>query len=114
MKKISNGWLATIIIATVIILDQASKIYVKTHFFLGETVDVASWFKITFIENNGMAYGMELGSKMVLTWLRIIFSGLFIYYLVKISRRHRKCHRLHRLRTALQRPNAHRGGTIPA
>ena len=87
MKKISNGWLATIIIATVIILDQASKIYVKTHFFLGETVDVASWFKITFIENNGMAYGMELGSKMVLTWLRIIFSGLFIYYLVKIRQR---------------------------
>ena len=87
MKIISNGWLATIIIATVIILDQASKIYVKTHFFLGETVDVASWFKITFIENNGMAYGMELGSKMALTWLRIIFSGLFIYYLVKIRQR---------------------------
>ena len=87
MKKISNGWLATILIAVVIILDQASKIYVKTHFFLGEQVDVASWFKIIFIENNGMAYGMELGSKMVLTWLRIIFSGLFIYYLVKIRRR---------------------------
>ncbi|MBR5639306.1 MAG: lipoprotein signal peptidase [Muribaculaceae bacterium] len=87
MKRISNGWLATILIAAVIILDQASKIYVKTHFFLGEQVDVASWFKIIFIENNGMAYGMELGSKMVLTWLRIIFSGLFIYYLVKIRNR---------------------------
>ena len=87
MKKISNGWLATIIIAIIIILDQASKIYVKTHFFLGEQVDVTSWFKILFIENNGMAYGMELGSKMVLTWLRIIFSGLFIWYLVKIRRR---------------------------
>lgn len=87
MKKISNGWLATIIIASVIVLDQASKIYVKTHFFLGEQIDVASWFKIIFIENNGMAYGMELGSKMVLTWLRIIFSGLFIYYLFKIRQR---------------------------
>ena len=79
--------MATILIATVIILDQASKIYVKTHFFLGEQIDVTSWFKIIFIENNGMAYGMELGSKTMLTWLRIIFSGLFIYYLVKIRKR---------------------------
>ena len=51
MKKISNGWLATIIIAIIIILDQTSKIYVKTHFFLGEQVDVTSWFKI-FKENH--------------------------------------------------------------
>lgn len=87
MKKISNGWLTAIIIAVVIILDQFTKIYVKTHFYLGEQVDVTSWFKIQFIENNGMAFGMELGSKFILTWLRIIFSGLFIYYLYKIRKR---------------------------
>ena len=87
MKKISNGWLATIIIAIVIIIDQVSKIYVKTHFYIGEQIDVTSWFKILFIENNGMAFGMELGSKTILTWLRIIFSALFIYYLFKIRRR---------------------------
>ena len=87
MKKISNGWLATIIIVVAIIIDQATKIWVKTHFYYGEQVDVASWFKILFIENNGMAFGMELGSKTVLTWLRIIFSALFIYYLYKIRSR---------------------------
>ena len=87
MKKISNGWLATIIIFVAIIIDQATKIWVKTHFYYGEQVDVASWFKILFIENNGMAFGMELGSKTVLTWLRIIFSALFIYYLYKIRSR---------------------------
>ena len=87
MKKISNGWLATIIIALAIIIDQVTKIWVKTHFFYGEQVEVASWFKIAFIENNGMAFGMELGSKAILTWLRIIFSILFIYYLVKIRKR---------------------------
>ena len=87
MKKISNGWLATIIIALAIIIDQVTKIWVKTHFFYGEQVEVASWFKIAFIENNGMAFGMELGSKAILTWLRIIFSILFIYYLVKIRNR---------------------------
>ena len=87
MKKISNGWLATIIIVIAIFLDQAVKIWVKTHFYYGEQVDVTSWFKILFIENNGMAYGMELGSKTILTWLRLIFSALFIYYLFKIRRR---------------------------
>jgi signal peptidase II len=87
MKKISNGWLATIIIALAIIIDQVTKIWVKTHFFYGEQVEVTSWFKIAFIENNGMAFGMELGSKAILTWLRIIFSILFIYYLVKIRNR---------------------------
>lgn len=87
MKKLSNGWLATIIIVVAIILDQVTKIWVKTHFYYGEQVDVTSWFKIFFIENNGMAFGMELGSKTILTWLRIIFSALFIYYLIKIRRR---------------------------
>ena len=87
MKKISNGWLATIIIALAIIIDQVTKIWVKTHFFYGEQVEVTSWFKIAFIENNGVAFGMELGSKAILTWLRIIFSILFIYYLVKIRNR---------------------------
>ena len=87
MKKISNGWLATIIIVIAIFLDQAVKIWVKTHFYYGEQVDVTSWFKILFIENNGMAYGMELGSKTILTWLRLIFSALFIHYLFKIRRR---------------------------
>ena len=87
MKKLSNGWLATIIIVVAILIDQATKIWVKTHFYYGEAIDVTSWFKILFIENNGMAFGMELGSKMVLTWLRIIFSILFIYYLYKIRKR---------------------------
>ena len=87
MKKLSNGWLATIIIVVAIILDQVTKIWVKTHFYYGEQVDVTSWFKIFFIENNGMAFGMELCSKTILTWLRIIFSALFIYYLIKIRRR---------------------------
>ena len=87
MKRLSNGWLATILIVVAIILDQVIKIWVKTHFYYGEQVDVTSWFKILFIENNGMAFGMELGSKTLLTWFRIIFSIIFIYYLVKIRRR---------------------------
>ena len=85
--KLSNGKLAALIIALVIVIDQAVKIWVKTHFYYGEEVALTSWFRILFIENNGMAFGMELGSKLVLTLFRIIASGAFIYYLWKLSRR---------------------------
>ena len=86
--KLSNGKLAALIIALVIVIDQAVKIWVKTHFFYGEEYEVTSWFRILFIENNGMAFGMELGSKLLLTLFRIIASGVFIYYLWKLSSRH--------------------------
>ena len=86
--KISNGKLAALIIALVIVIDQAVKIWVKTHFYYGEEVQIASWFRLLFIENNGMAFGMELGSKLLLTLFRIIASGAFIYYLWRLSNRH--------------------------
>ncbi|MDE5572252.1 MAG: lipoprotein signal peptidase [Muribaculaceae bacterium] len=81
----SKGLLALIIILSVILVDQIVKIYIKTHFYLGESVEVASWFKILFIENNGMAFGMELGSKIFLTLLRIVVVGLVIYYVCHIK-----------------------------
>ena len=85
--KLSNGKLAALIIALVIVIDQAVKIWVKTHFYYGEEVSVTSWFRLLFIENNGMAFGMELGSKLVLTLFRIIASGAFIYYLLRLRNR---------------------------
>ena len=85
--KLSKGKLAALIIALVIVIDQAVKIWVKTHFYYGEEVEVTSWFKLLFIENNGMAFGMELGSKLLLTLFRIIASAAFIYYLWRLRNR---------------------------
>ena len=82
--KLSNGKLAALIIALVIVIDQTVKIWVKTHFYYGEEVQVTSWFRLLFIENNGMAFGMELGSKLMLTLFRIIASCGFIYYLWRL------------------------------
>ncbi|HAP50917.1 MAG TPA: lipoprotein signal peptidase, partial [Porphyromonadaceae bacterium] len=67
MKRLSNGTMAAVIIAAVIVVDQALKVWVKTHFFYGEEWEIASWFRLQFIENNGMAFGLELGSKLLLT-----------------------------------------------
>ena len=75
------------IIIVVIAIDQAVKLWVKTHFFYGEAYDVTDWFKIVFIENNGMAFGMEFGSKLLLTWFRIIAVVLFCYYLWHVRHR---------------------------
>ncbi len=81
-----RGWIAVAIVMAILIIDQVIKIWVKTNMTLHEQIDVFSWFKILFIENNGMAYGMELGSKLVLSLFRIVavaILGWYIAYTVK-------------------------------
>ncbi len=85
MKHLTKGYLALVIIAAVIIIDQVLKILVKTHFCLGEDLTITSWFHLLFIENNGMAFGMEIGSKLLLTLLRIVAVGALIYYICRIK-----------------------------
>ena len=51
---------ASLIIIVILLIDQISKIYIKTHFQLGEDVAVFSWFNIAFIENDGMAWGTKI------------------------------------------------------
>ena len=68
-------------VAAIILIDQAIKIWVKTHMALHESIHVTNWFYIAFIENNGMAYGMQLGSKLLLSLFRVGAIGLLSYYL---------------------------------
>ena len=82
-----RGLLALSIILGILLCDQILKIWIKTHFFLGESYEIFPWFQIVFIQNNGMAFGWELGSKLVLTLLRIVTVTFLIYYLVKIHTR---------------------------
>lgn len=79
-----HGLLALAIIVTVIVLDQALKIWVKTHFYYGEALEITSWFKLQFIENNGMAFGWELGGKLFLTCFRLVAVTLFAWYLWRL------------------------------
>ena len=78
-----RGWLAAVIVVAVLVIDQVIKIWVKTHMMLHEQIEVLSWFKIVFIENNGMAYGMEIGSKLVLSIFRIVAIGVLGWYISK-------------------------------
>lgn len=83
----SKGYLALAIIVVVIVLDQALKIWVKTHFYLGEDVKIFDWFQLLFIENNGMAFGMEVGSKLFLSLFRIVVGCVLIWYIWRIRGR---------------------------
>lgn len=82
----SKVWLAVAIIAAVLLIDQVIKIWVKTHFYLGEDYEIFPWFHLRFIQNNGMAFGMEFGSKLLLTLFRIVAVAIGIWYLHRLSR----------------------------
>ncbi len=75
---------AYLIAFIVLLIDQVSKIYVKTHFKLDEYVLVFDWFRIHFIENEGMAWGAKIpGSygKLFLTLFRIVAVGAIGWWL---------------------------------
>jgi signal peptidase II len=76
-----RGVLAVLIVLLVLVIDQVIKIWVKTHMTLHEQIEILSWFKIVFIENNGMAYGMEIGSKLVLSLFRIAAISVLGWYI---------------------------------
>lgn len=78
------GWAVGLIIILILAADQLLKIWVKTHFYLGEDLELTTWFHLKFIENNGFAFGIEWLNKYVLTFGRIIAVALFIWMMVKV------------------------------
>ena len=78
---------AVLLIVLIILIDQASKFYIKLNFHYGEEVMViGDWFRLHFLENEGMAFGMKLGDaaigKLVLTLFRLV-AVVFGFYLLK-------------------------------
>ncbi len=82
--KLSKAWLAAIITVAVILIDQLIKIWVKTRMYWGEDIEIFSWFHIRFVQNNGMAFGMELGSKLFLTLFRIVAVGVLGWIICRL------------------------------
>ena len=85
-----------LLVGLVLLADQISKIYIKTHFELGESVEVFSWFKILFIENEGAAWGTKLSDllpvsertgKLILTVFRLLAIAGIGYWLWDILRK---------------------------
>ena len=87
---------ASLLIIIILLVDQISKYYVKTHFALGDDIQVFNWFKILFVENNGMAWGTKLSdftnlisertAKVILTLFRVLAIFGIGYWLVNTIR----------------------------
>lgn len=68
-------------IFAILVIDQASKFYIKLNFPLGSHIEVFPWFQICFVENPGMAFGWEFFDKLFLTIFRIVAVGAITWYL---------------------------------
>ena len=90
-----NAKKLTILLVLLVLVDQALKIWVKTHMTLDEAIMVLpTWFQLRFVENNGAAFGMQLSAgtafdwgKLILSCFRLAMIGLLGYYLRYLLRR---------------------------
>lgn len=84
MSQKTKYTLSIILFMTVLVIDQIIKISVKTGMYLGERIEITSWFNLLFVENNGMAFGWELwGGKLFLTLFRIIAIIAIGWFIIK-------------------------------
>lgn len=86
-EKIPKGLIAVLVIIFLLVIDQISKIWVKTNMALYDSIEITKWFKIYFVENNGMAFGIEAIGKLFLSIFRIIAVGFIAVYLIKIIKK---------------------------
>ena len=84
----SQVWLVVAIVLLAVLADQVLKLYIATHFALGESHEITSWFWLCYIENNGMAFGIEWFSKLALTLFRLLAVGLLGWYIHVLIYRH--------------------------
>lgn len=87
----SKKQIAFATIALILILDQVLKIWIKTNFYLGQEIKViGEWFILHFVENRGMAFGMEFAGrlgKVFLTLFRLVAAGFIMWYLLKLIKK---------------------------
>ena len=89
--KFTKGRCISLFVVLLLVIDQAIKFAVKLNMTIGESIPVfGDWFQICFIENNGMAFGMQFGGsigKLALSLFRVVLIGFIIVYLRKLIKR---------------------------
>ena len=90
-QKNASSLIALAIIFIILLIDQVSKFWIKTHMEISEEIPVfGDWFVIHFTENNGMAFGLEIAGnygKLILSIFRIIAVSLIGYYLFSLPKK---------------------------
>ncbi len=75
-------WIFPLVIVVWLLADQTLKVWVKTTFRLGEELVIFPWFRLHFVENYGMAFGIQWGGevgKVILTGIRIVLTVVFLW-----------------------------------
>lgn len=93
--KISAGLKVALWVLILVLIDQAVKMLVHFNLEVGERIEVFSWFNLCYVENNGFAFGMQLGNfgsgidwgKLILSLFRMGMIGLLIYGLGVLLKR---------------------------
>ncbi len=87
-KGLKRGAWLTLLVVGLIVIDQIIKVVVKTGMSIGESIDVfGDWFKICYVENEGMAFGMSFGGtlgKYFLTAFRLVIAGALVWWLHRL------------------------------
>jgi signal peptidase II len=87
MQLSKTAKISILTVLLILLCDQTLKLFIKSHYPIGHDYAIFSWFHIYFIENNGMAFGMELFGKLFLSLFRIAAGIFLVYYLRKIIQR---------------------------
>lgn len=82
-KRTKQGVFCSLFILLLLLIDQALKIWVKTNMCLHESIHITDWFYLSFIENNGMAYGMTFIPKYALSIFRLLACCFLVWYIRK-------------------------------
>ena len=89
--KLSTGKRLVLLAVILVVIDQAIKLAVKTNMSLYDHFSVfGNWFQIFFIENEGMAFGMNFGGavgKFLLSAFRIVLCGALVWWISSLCRR---------------------------
>jgi len=84
MSLIQKKSLTSIFIVLIIlIVDQALKLWVHNSFYIGEEYIITDWFRLLYVENNGIAFGLSVFNKTILTIFRIAVSIFIAWFIVK-------------------------------
>lgn len=76
-----------VLFVLIVVLDQWLKVYIKTHYTLGESTEVFSWFRLCFVENSGMAFGMNFIATWMLAGFRMLAVPVFVWLIIRTLRR---------------------------
>ena len=86
-RIISQAWLIAAAVILLVAIDQALKLYIRNNYMLGEAHEILPFFQLCFVENNGMAFGIQWLPKWFLTAFRIVMVGVLGWYINLLLKR---------------------------